>query len=363
MTPYSPGKPISEVKRELGLDTVVKLASNENPLGPSPKAISAVEAAAKDMHLYPDGAAFDLRAAISRKFGLPGDQIVMGNGSDELIHFLGLLLLGSPEDEVIVGDPSFVRYDSAADLAPATLVKVPLDSNQRHDLTAMAARASVHTKLIFIANPNNPTGTIVRKPELDSFLKDLPAQVTVVLDEAYFEFAADVPGYPNSVEYVKDGQPVVGLRTFSKAYGLAGIRIGYAFAPADIADGLERAREPFNVNSLAQVAAIAALSDEDHVRRTVENNRLGMERMVTCLHEHGAKTWESFGNFVYADLGRPSAPVYQSLLKEGIIIRSGDVFGAPNCARITVGTEAEVNAFIEALNKVMDPSLLSVAAH
>lgn len=353
MRPYTPGKPISEVKRELGLAEVIKLASNENPLGPSPKAIAAVEKAAREMHLYPDGAAFDLRQALSRHLGLPGHQIVLGNGSDELIHLLGLVLLGSEQDEIIVGDPSFVRYDAAAELAPAKLFKVPLNSAFTHDLSAMAARATENTKLIFVANPNNPTGTIVRKTEFDSFLKDLPRQAVVVLDEAYYEFASDVPGFPNALDYVQAGLPVVCLRTFSKAYGLAGIRVGYGFSSAEIIDGLERARAPFNVNSLAQAAAVAALADQDHVRRTVETNRAGMKRLVKCLESHGAGTCESFGNFVFADLDRPSADVFQGLLQRGIVIRGGEMFGTPNCVRITVGTDEEVTACCSALDEVL----------
>jgi histidinol-phosphate aminotransferase len=353
MTPYAPGKPISEVKRELGLDHVIKLASNENPFGPSPKAVAAVEAAAKQMNIYPDGAAFDLKTALSSRFGLPNDQITLGNGSDELIHLLGLVFLGSPEDEVIVGDPSFVRYDAAADIAPAKLVKVPLDSCFRHDLTAMAAKATEHTKLIFIANPNNPTGTVVLQPEIDAFLKDIPNQATIVLDEAYFEFAKDVPGFPNSVDLIKHGAPVVGLRTFSKTYGLAGIRIGYGFGSVEVIDAFDRAREPFNVNSLAQVAAVAALTDDEHVRRTVDNNRRGMMRLSECLKAHGARAGESFGNFLFADLGRPAKPVFEAMLRKGVIIRSGEIFGTPNCVRITIGTEEEVTACIEALDAVL----------
>jgi histidinol-phosphate aminotransferase len=226
MEPYSPGKPISEVRRELGLDRIIKLASNENPFGPSPKAVAAVQEAAKTMHLYPDADAFDLKKAIADRYGIPAGQVLLGNGSDELIHMLGMLYLGSPEDEVVVGDPSFVRYDAAAFLAPSKLIKVPLDSDYRHDLPAMARAATNNAKLLFIANPNNPTGTIVRQAELISFLKDLPENVTTILDEAYFEFAQADPGYPDSVDLIRDGYRVIGLRTFSKTFGLAGIRLG-----------------------------------------------------------------------------------------------------------------------------------------
>lgn len=356
MEPYSPGKPISEVQRELGLSRVIKLASNENPLGPSPKAVEAVRQAATRMHSYPDGAAFELKEAISRHFGLPTNQVVLGNGSDELIHLLGLVFLGSSEDEVVVGDPSFVRYDAAAELAPSKLIKVPLDSEYRHDLDAMLAATTPRTKLIFIANPNNPTGTIVYRDALNRFLDAIPASATVVLDEAYFEFATENPDYPNSVDLIKDGRPVIGLRTFSKTYGLAGIRVGYGFCSAAVADAFERAREPFNVNSLAQVAAVAALDDDDHIRATVENNRKGIRRISEAMRALGVTSCQSYANFVFADLGRPAHPVFEALLAKGVIIRSGRAFGTPTCVRVSVGTEEEVEAFVEAFNEVMSSS-------
>lgn len=345
MHAYTPGKPISEVRRELGLDRIIKLASNENPLGPSPKAVAAVKAAAEQMHSYPDANAFDIKAALSAHYGIAADHIFLGNGSDELIHMLGMLFLGSPTDEVVVGDPSFVRYDAAAHLAPCKLVKVPLDADYRHDLKAMAAAVSSQTKLVFIANPNNPTGTIVRLPEVRAFLRDLPKDTVTVLDEAYFEFAREVPDYPSSVDLVLDGANVIGMRTFSKTYGLAGIRLGYGFASREVVDAFDRAREPFNVNSLAQAAAIAALGDTEHIQRTIENNRSGLQRMTEALEAFGAKVCESYANFVFADLGQPCGPVVSALLKRGVIIRGGEIFGTPNCVRVSVGTPEEVDVF------------------
>ncbi|RYG66452.1 aminotransferase class I/II-fold pyridoxal phosphate-dependent enzyme, partial [bacterium] len=260
MQPYVPGKPADEVRRELGLDRVVKLASNENPYGPSPLAIEAVAAAARGMHVYPDGAAYALRHALSEHHGVPMERIVVGNGSDELIHLMGLVLLDGPDDELMMADPSFSRYDASAHLANSRLVKVPLDAEYRHDLPAMAAAVTERTRMIFVANPNNPTGTIVRRPEVEAFLDAVPERVVVVLDEAYYEFAEPFEGYPSSLDYL-DRPNVVGLRTFSKTYGLAGIRVGYGFFPAALADAMHRAREPFDVNALAQAAAIAALSE------------------------------------------------------------------------------------------------------
>ncbi|MBS1700829.1 MAG: histidinol-phosphate transaminase [Armatimonadetes bacterium] len=353
MTPYSPGKPIEEVKRELGLTRVIKLASNENPLGPSPKAVAAIKEAADQIHLYPDGSAFLLRQALSEHYSLPISQIIVGNGSDELIHLLGQIFLGSPEDEVIVGYPSFVRYDASAGLADCQLVRVPLTEDMRLDLAAMAAAVTDHTRLVFIANPNNPTGTIVTSDELDRFLAAISSDVVVVLDEAYFEFADDTPGYPNSLDYINRYPNVVGMRTFSKTYGLAGIRVGYAFVSDTISDAIDRAREPFNVNLIGQVAAKAALGDRDHLQKTVELNRQGLERMEKAFLELGAKPFKSYANFIMADLGQPARPVFQALLERGVITRSGDVLGMPNCLRVSVGNAEEVQIFVEELTKVL----------
>lgn len=353
MEPYQPGKPISEVKRELGLDRVVKLASNENPFGPSPKAVEAVRNAALEMHLYPDGAAYSLRQAISAKFGVSPSQLLVGNGSDELIHLLGLVLLDKPTDEMIIGDPSFVRYDAAAQLAPCKLVKVPLDSTFTHDLTAMRKAITANTKMVFICNPNNPTGTIVTRADVDSFLADLPEHVVLVLDEAYFEFAAGNPDYPDSVDYVKAGKNVIGLRTYSKAYGLAGIRVGYGFAPEIIVDAVNRAREPFDVNSLAQAAGVAALTDNEHVTRTVENNKAEAARISRVLADLGMKPIPTSANFIFVQLDRPGKPVFQALLKKGVIVRATDEMGQPNCIRISIGTHEENTLLIDCLKEVL----------
>jgi histidinol-phosphate aminotransferase len=353
MEPYAPGKPISEVKRELGLDSIIKLASNENPLGPSPKAIAAVKQAANQLHIYPDGAAFDLKSAISDKFGISQGNVVVGNGSDELIHLLGMVFLGDRSDEIIVGKPSFVRYDAAADLVPCVRKAVPLTSDLRHDLPAMAKQVNDNTRLIFIANPNNPTATIVTKAEIASFLRDLPDHVVVVLDEAYFEFATTDTNYPDSRELVLDGQNVVGLRTFSKAYGLAGIRLGYGFAPRSICDAIERAREPFNTNHLAQVAAIAALADHQHVEATVQNNSQQMARLVQFLHDRHLRVIPSSANFMFTDLGQPAQPVFHGLLQQGVIVRSGEAFGLPTFLRISIGTPQEMDQFETAFDNVV----------
>lgn len=353
MEAYTPGKPAAEVTRELGVAPVLKLASNENPLGPSPKAIEAVKIAAERMHVYPDASGFELRRAIAGKFGMPEECVFLGNGSDELIHMLGLLFLGSPDDEMIVGNPSFVRYDAAAYLAPAKLIKVQLDSTYTHDLAAMARVATANTKLVFVANPNNPTGTMVSHADLLAFRSDLPKGAMLVLDEAYYEFAAHAPGYPNSLEMIRDGLDVIALRTFSKAYGLAGIRVGYGFAPASVVDAFNRAREPFNVNALAQAAAVAALQDDAHIRATMENNARGMARIADALKSVGATPYPSYGNFVFADLHRPCGPIVQALMEHGIVIRGGQMFGTPTCVRVSIGTDHEVDRFVEEIQAAM----------
>ncbi len=353
MQPYSPGKPIDEVKRELGLTEVIKLASNENPLGPSPKAVEAVRQAAEQMNIYPDAAAFTVKQKLATTFGLPAEKILLGNGSDELIHLLGLVFLGDSGDEMMVGVPSFVRYDAAAQIADAKLVRVPLDAQWRNDLTAMAKAATDRTKLIFLANPNNPTGTIVRKPDFDAFLRDLPDGVVVVLDEAYLDYAVEAKDTPNSLDYVKEGKPVIGLRTFSKAYGLAGIRVGFGFADAAVVDGVDRAREPFDVNSLAQVAAMAALDDAEHMERTLALNAAGLKRVAEAMDRLGLSVLESHANFICVDVKRPAEPVFNELLKRGVIVRSGVPLGMPTFLRVTIGNEVEVDKFLAAAEEVL----------
>ncbi len=353
MTPYTPGKPIDEVKRELGLTEVVKLASNENPWGASPKAIEAIRVAAAEVHLYPDASAYALRQAVAAKFGMPAESVLLGNGSDEIIHLLGQIFLGSADDEIVVGDPSFVRYDAAAHLAGCRLVKVPLDADLRHDLDAMADAVGPNTKLVWVANPNNPTGTIVSRQAVDRLLDRLPEGVVLVLDEAYHEFAADQPDYPHSVDYIRAGRPVIGLRTFSKAYGLAGIRVGYGFADPAILDAVDRAREPFDINSLAQAAAIAALGDDEFIQMTVRRTSAGRETLNKVLREVGGNPIPTFANFVFADMGQPAKPIFEALLHRGIIVRSGHVLGMPNALRVSIGTEVENEKFAQALRAVM----------
>jgi histidinol-phosphate aminotransferase len=350
LEPYSPGKPIEEVKRELGLTDVVKLASNENPIGPSPRAMEAAMRAMQSVNLYPDGSCFELRQAVAKHVGMPPECLLFGNGSDELIHYIGLTFL-MPGDEVITGYPSFVRYEAAAKLNNAPLHLVPLREH-RFDLPAILERISQRTKLVFIANPNNPTGTIVTADEVEAFMKALPEHVVVVFDQAYQEYVSR-SDYPDTLGYVREGRHVIVLRTFSKAYALAGLRVGYAIARPDIIDAMNRVREPFNVNSVAQAAALAALQDQEHLRRAVELNRQGLEYLYRHFERLGLPYVRSEANCVMVDLQRDSQPVFQALLRKGVIVRTGHIFGLPTYLRITTGKPEENERFIRALEEVL----------
>lgn len=352
LTPYSPGKPVEEVQRELGLNRVIKLASNENPLGPSPEAIKAIAGCAARVHLYPDAAAWTLRQALAVRLNVSPESIVIGNGSDDIIHLLGVTFL-QPDNEVVQGDPSFVRYEAAALLNNALCHRVPLTPDWVHDLEAMAARCNARTRLVFIANPNNPTGTIVGREALLRLLERMPEDALLVLDEAYYEYAAGAPEYPDGVDLVREGRNVAVLRTFSKAYGLAGLRIGYGVMHPDIAQWLHRTREPFNVNLIAQVAALAALQDVEHVHRTVAMNEEGKQTFYDAFKALGLNYTPTFANFVWVDLGRECRPIYEALLRRGIITRTGDIFGAPTYLRVTTGTPEENALFLSALRDVL----------
>ncbi|MCX6362189.1 MAG: histidinol-phosphate transaminase [Armatimonadetes bacterium] len=350
LVPYQPGKPIEEVKRELGISSVTKLASNENPLGPSPAAVQAIRQAAAGVHLYPEGSCHDLRKAVAAHLGVDGEQLSFGNGSDEVIHVAGLAFL-TPSDQVLTGAPTFVLYRTCAILNRCELVEVPL-RDWTFDLEAMADRITERTRLVFIANPNNPTGTIVRRRELERFMDRLPERAILVLDEAYAEYVDD-PEYPTSLDYIREGRNVLGLRTFSKIHGLAGVRLGYGIARADIAAELERVREPFNVSVLAQAAGIAALGSDEHVRRSLATNEAGKAELAKAFGEMGMTVTETHANFVWVDIGAPCRPVFQEMLKRGVILRTGDIFGADTHMRITVGTAEQNERCVTALREVL----------
>ncbi|MBI3946105.1 MAG: histidinol-phosphate transaminase [Armatimonadetes bacterium] len=350
LVPYVPGKPIEEVEREYGITDIIKLASNENSLGPSPKAVAAMQAAIPQVGLYPDGSCYALTRRLAAHWDVPADQIIVGNGSDELLHYLGVAYLEAG-DEAIFAHPSFVRYASAGVLNNARCVAVPL-KDFTHDLEAMAAAVTDRTKLLFIANPNNPTGTIVTRAALDRLLAQLPEQVLVVLDEAYFEYA-DAPDYPDGVAYVRQGRNVIALRTFSKIYALAGLRVGYGIARPEIIWALNQVREPFNVNSIGQVGALASLDDPNQVERGRRVNRDGREYLYAACERLGLPYVPSQANFVFLDALKESRAVFERLLRRGVIVRTGDIFGLPTHIRVTVGTPEENARFVRALEEVL----------
>jgi histidinol-phosphate aminotransferase len=350
ISPYVPGKPIEEVKREYGIDDIIKLASNENPFGPSHKAISAMQKALESVHLYPDGNCYELRNALSKVLSINGDYLLFGNGSDELIKMIAETFLNKDE-EVIHAVPSFAEYDFATKVMAGTCIAVPM-KDYTHNLEAMKEAITENTKLVFICNPNNPTGTIVCKDEVDDFMKAVPQDIIVVFDQAYLEYATN-SDYPDCLQYVRDGRNVILLRTFSKVYGLAGLRIGYAIARPELISLISRVKEPFNVNSLAQVGAIEALADQEHVRRCVESNNEQKKWLVRQFEELELNYIPTETNFIMIDTAVDSRMCFTELLKQGVIVRTGDIFDMPTWLRITIGTEDENQRLIKALRLVL----------
>jgi histidinol-phosphate aminotransferase len=350
LTPYPPGMPIEELERDLGIQGSIKLASNENPLGPSPKALAAIRAALGDLHRYPDGSAFYLKRRLAERLRVPAEELVVGNGSNEIIELVVRAFL-RPREEAVMADQAFVIYRTVVQAAGGVPRGVPL-RDFTHDPEAMAEAIGPTTRLVFLANPNNPTGTIFRRAAWEAFLRAVPHHVIVVADDAYAEYVED-PAYPDTIRERGDGRvPVVTLRTFSKLYGLAGLRIGYAVAPAPLVDAIGRIRAPFNVNSLALVGALAALDDEAHVRRTLEVNRQGMYELVNGFRSLGLSYVPSAANFVLVRVGH-GARVYEGLLRRGVIVRPMDVYGFPEHVRVTVGLPEENRRLMDALAGVL----------
>ncbi|MBI2379152.1 MAG: histidinol-phosphate transaminase [Gammaproteobacteria bacterium] len=349
--PYVPGKPISELERELGITNIVKLASNENPLGISPKAKAAIEAELKDVTLYPDANGYYLKEAYARKFGLEINQLTLGNGSNDVLD-LAIRAYVAPGEEVVCSQYCFVAFPISAQAQGAVIKTVPAKSDYGHDLDAMAAAIGPKTKLVYVVNPNNPTGNWLKEDELKAFLAKVPANVLVVYDEAYFEYAHGTPGYPNAFAWLKDYPNLIVLRTFSKAYGLAALRVGFAISHADCAGYLNRVRQPFNVNSLALAAGVAVIGDDDYIARSVANNTAGMRQISAALEALGLPYIPSLGNFVCFDCQREARPIYEALLREGVIVRPLANYGLTHHLRVSIGTEAENQRFIEALKKV-----------
>ena len=347
MMPYTPGKPIEEVQREYGLESVIKLASNENPLGPSPKAVAAIERALPGLNLYPDSQSHDLRRAIAERLGFELEQVIVGNGADGIITQLCLAYLDE-ESEVVVSRSSFPVYDRFTHVMRATLVKTPL-KGYRLDLEAMAAAITDRTRLVFVCNPNNPTGTIVTAGEVEAFMERVPGHVLVVFDEAYYEYV-DADEYPDSLRYVRDGRPnVLTMRTLSKAYGLAGVRLGYAVAAPDILAPMNQVKEVFNVNLLAQAAGIAALEDKEFLKQSVAANRAGQRFLYGEFDRLGLRYVESHTNFILVEIGPQAVDVQKQLLARGVIVRPCANYDLPHFLRISVGDQAQNERLIEAL--------------
>ncbi len=349
---YEPGKPIEDLARELGIppEKIVKLASNENPLGPSPKAIAAMRAALNRAQLYPDGGGYYLREAIAQKFGLARENVILGNGSNEIIEFLGHAFL-RPGDEVVTSEHAFAVYHLMAQLFGARTVEVPELPGFVQDLDATLAAITPRTRQVYITNPNNPTGTIVSAGDIERFMDRVPDGVTVVFDEAYHEFLDDAP---DTLRYVREGRNAIVLRTFSKIQGLASLRIGYGMAPAELIDILQKTRQPFNVNGLAQAGALAGLADTEHQARTKAVTEEGRTLLHNAFEKMGLESVPSFANFVLVNVG-DGRRVFEDLLKKGIIVRAMNSYKLPAWVRVSVGTPEENRRFLDALAAVLPP--------
>ena len=352
LKPYQPGKPIEELERELGLSNIIKLTSNENPLGPSKSALNAIVQASKELTRYPDGNGFSLKAALAKHVQLTSDQITLGNGSNDVLELLARTFVSS-NDEVVFSQYAFAVYPLVTQAIGAKAVIAPA-SDFGHDLDAMTTLISEKTKLIFIANPNNPTGTALAPKQVETFLKQVPESVIVVLDEAYVEYTTQ---HFNTVAWLAGYPNLVITRTFSKAYGLAALRVGYSLSSPEIADCLNRIRQPFNVNSLALVAAVAALADKDYIEQSRQLNEAGLKQYVTGFEQLGLTYIPSKGNFITVDVKRNADSIYQSLLQQGVIVRPIANYGLPQHLRISVGLGEENQRCLDALAIALEQEL------
>ena len=348
--PYVPGKPIEELERELGITNSIKLASNENPVGPSPKALEVIKGSFSDINRYPDGAGYYLKKVLAEKLSVREDELILGNGSNELLELVGRIFL-MPGDEALYAAQAFVVYVMVAQLTGATKVIVPLKS-LTHDLEAMRRAVTARTKIVFLANPNNPTGTAVPPAAVEAFLDGLPVDVVAVLDEAYYEYLPPALR-PDAVRFVRAGRRVLVLRTVSKIYGLAGLRIGYGIGPPELVGLLNRLRAPFNTSSLAQVAATAALQDAPHVAETQALTEAGRKYLTEQCEALGLAVVPSVANFLLVDVGRPGPATTDALLRHGVIVRPMGGYGFPTHLRISVGTAQENERCIAALRAVL----------
>ena len=350
LQPYEPGKPVDELERQYGVSNVIKLASNENPLGPSPRALQVIREASQTIGRYPDGNGFHLKDALAKALAVKTDQLTLGNGSNDVLEFVARAFV-NPGDEVIFSQHAFAIYPIVTQAVGGKAVVVPARS-WGHDLGAMSQAITDKTRLIFIANPNNPTGTWLTARQLEGFIKSVADTIIVVIDEAYHEYVQQSE-YPDCINWLDSYPNLVVTRTFSKAYGLAGLRIGYGVSSSAIADILNRLRQPFNVNSLALAAAQAALADRAHLEKSIETNTRGMGQLVAAFEDAGFDYVPSVANFVAVDTGRLAGPIYESLLQKGIIVRPVGNYDMPNHLRISIGTTDENQRFIEAFRQVM----------
>jgi histidinol-phosphate aminotransferase len=349
--PYVPGKPIEELQRETGISSIIKLASNENALGPSPLAMKAINENIKKINYYPDANSYYLKQKLARKLLVSPEEILITNGSNEALSLFMETYI-NPGEEGIMGNPSFPEYERILRVVGGVPVKIPVNSDFALDLEAMLEAVNKNTRIIFLCSPNNPTGTIIKKETIKSFLKCLPDNILVIIDEAYLEYI-DNSNYFNSLDFLSEGYPVVLLRTFSKIYGLAALRIGYAIASQELINPVHSVREPFNVNFLAQVAAIAALDDVEHVTKTKKMIQKEKKFLEKSLLELGLSWVPTEANFIFVNLGVDSKIVFEHLLQRGVIIRTGDIYGYPNFARVTIGTHIENQRFIDELTDVL----------
>ncbi|RDU36350.1 histidinol-phosphate transaminase [Neobacillus piezotolerans] len=351
LTPYQPGKSIDSVKKQYGLETIVKLASNENPFGCSDKVLERIKNYSESLALYPDGRAGELRETLANMLGIPNDRLIFGNGSDELIRIISRALL-YPGANTVMASPTFPQYRHNAVLEGAEVREVELVDG-KHDLQGMLDAVDENTNVIWICSPNNPTGTYIPDEELQSFLEQVPGNILVVIDEAYYEYvtAAD---FHDSLSITDKFPNVIALRTFSKIYGLASLRVGYGIADPSIIKVLEPAREPFNANSFGQQAAKAALSDQEFVARCREINRKGLEMFYQFCETHGLPYYQSQGNFILINFRMDANKVFQSMLERGFIVRSGALLGFPQCVRVTVGSESQVAALLKELEAFLE---------
>lgn len=350
--PYKPGRPIEEVQKQFGIRDVIKLASNENPIGASPAALTKIVKMLPQINLYPDGSSQELRNAIAAKLNVFPDEIIVGNGADGVILETCIAYLDN-DDEVITSMSSFPIYDIYACAMRARLIKTPLTNDFGLDLDAMLKAVTLKTKIIFVCNPNNPTGTVLLREEVDDFIKKIPENILVVLDEAYYEYIeSDL--FPDSIQYIREGKPnILVLRTFSKIYGLAGLRIGYGIGISELLQPLYSIKEPFSVNRLAQTAGIAAMEDAEFVNKTLETTRIGKEYLYGQFEKLGLFFIKSHTNFIMVDLGSQGDRVIEKLLENGVIVRPGKGYDLPGFARITIGSPAQNQRLVELLENMV----------